>query len=104
MMDIQDHTIRRRDVDWREEGGRVVVRRRKYGACGSAVLRLFRIDPVLTVRFDDLGSEAWLLLDGRTAGEVLEALRTTRPDEPQLPQRLGRYLSLLTSNGLIDID
>jgi hypothetical protein len=84
--------------------GRVHLRRRKFGPVGTAVLRAFRIRPDLTVQLDAIGSEVWQLLDGRTVAAVLQALQERHPDEEDLPERLGHYLSVLASNRFIRLE
>ncbi len=93
-------------VQWHvDEQARVALRRRKFGAVGTAFLRLFRVKPDLTVRLDPLGSAVWQLIDGqRTAHEILVRLQAQFPQEGDLPQRLGQYLSTLASNGFIELD
>lgn len=101
--DVATRVAERADVDWREDDeGRVAVTRRKFGPVGSALLRLVRIRPTLTVHLDPLGSEVWRLLDGkRTVAEVLAELQSEFPDEPDLADRLGQYLSSLASHRLV---
>lgn len=101
--DVATRVAERADVAWEEDPeGRVVVRRRKFGPVGSAVLRLVRIQPTLTVRLDAMGSEVWRLLDGtRTVAAVLAELQSEFPGEPDLADRLGQYLSSLAGNRLI---
>ena len=101
--DVSAQHVRRLDVSWHEQGDRVVITRPKFGRFGTALLRLFRVRPELTLRLDPLGSAVWRLLDGRTVGQVLAELERTHGDEPDLPQRLGRYLGTLASNRLISL-
>lgn len=103
MIDIQDQ-VPVRLVDVADEDGLVVLRKPKMGRFGTGLLRLFRIDPLLTLRLDDLGSDVWRLLDGRTAGAVLAALQEQHPDEDDLPERLGRHLGTLVGHGLVRLD
>lgn len=85
--------------------GHIALRRRKMGPVRSWILRLFRVDPFLTLHLDALGSEVWGLLDGhRSAREVLGVLVQRHPDEPDLAPRLGTYLSTLVRNRLIRLD
>ena len=93
-------------TDWQEgPDGRIVVRRRKFGRVGTAVLRMFRLRPDLTVHLDRLGSEAWRLADGRrTAGAIAGVLAERFPDERDVPARLGAYLSQLAAARLLRMD
>lgn len=93
----------RETVPWQADArGLITVRRRKFGPIGTAILRLFRVAPDLTVHLDALGSDVWRLLDGqRTVSETLAALEAAHPDEADLPERLGGYLSRLAAARLI---
>lgn len=85
-----------------DDAGLVQVQKRKFGAFGSRLLSLFFIRPFLKVRLDAMGSEVWLLLDGkRTVAAVLQQLQADHPDEPNLPDRLGRYLGAMAQTGLV---
>lgn len=102
--DMAHHVpVRREDVHSGEDAaGLVTLRRRKMGRAGTALLRLFRISPDLTVHLDGMGSEVWRLIDGgRTAGELLVAMEANHPDEEDLNLRLGQYISILASNRFI---
>lgn len=102
--DIADHQIWQGDVDWVDEDGRILLRRPKFGAFGSKVLKLFRVNPILTVRLDAIGSAAWHLMDGRTVAEVLQDLEDRFPDEGRLAERFGLYLQRLVASKLVKLD
>ncbi len=106
MTQVEDASGRvpvRTDAAWDvDEYGRVALRRRKFGRIGTAVLRLFRMKPELTIRLDALGSAVWQLIDDqRTADAIVARLKAQFPDEPDLARRLGSYLSTLASSGFI---
>lgn len=79
--------------------GLLTLRRRRFGAVRAAIGKGFGVKPEFTVHLDPLGSEAWGLLDGRrTVGEVHAELHRRRPDERDLPARLGKFLSAVLSH------
>lgn len=104
--DVSDRTPVRADVDWTgTPDGRVSVRKRKFGAVGTRLLRMAGLKPDLTVNLDALGSRAWRLMDGRrTVADVLDGLREAFPHEEDLAPRLGRFLSTMVSNGLVRLE
>lgn len=101
--DIALHEIRRGGVEWVEEDGRILLRRPKFGAFGSKILRLFRVNPILTVKLDALGSAAWHLMDGRTVSAVVDELEAQFPDEGRLAERFGLYVQRLLSAGAVEL-
>ncbi|MGB1585532.1 MAG: PqqD family protein [Thermoplasmatota archaeon] len=90
-------------VEGTEEGGLVVLRKQKMGRFGTGLLRLFRIDPEMTIRLDAVGSDVWRLMDGRTCAEMLDTLQERHPDATDLPARLGRYVGALVGYELVSI-
>ncbi len=103
--DVSARIAERADVPWSTaEDGRVQVQKSKFGPAGSRLLKAFRVPPVLTVKLDALGSELWTLMDGkRTVADLLAALHETHPDEADLPARLGKFLSTMVSNDLVQL-
>lgn len=82
--------------------GRLVVHRRRFGAVRAALAKPFGVAPEFTIRLDDLGSEAWRLLDGRrTVGEVHAELVRRRPGEADLAARLGKFLGAMVSHHMV---
>lgn len=106
MKDASDRHVTRADVSWKRlPDGRVEVTRRKFGTTGSTMLKAFKVSPDLVVRLDSIGSDAWELLDGkRDLGAVHDLLKQEHPDIEDLPERLGKFVSMLVSNGLASID
>lgn len=103
--DISGHRIHRGDVEWTtEDDGRVVLRRPKSGRLGTRVLRLFKVNPVLTIRLDAIGSAAWHLMDGRTVADLLDALEAQFPEEGRLTERFGLYLQRLVQGGVVRLE
>lgn len=100
--DVSRFVAHRGVDDWSESGGKVTVRRRRFGPVRGAILRLFGIPPVFTVHLDPLGSEVWLLLDGvRTVADVRAALQQTHPGEEDLGARLGKFLGAMVSRRMV---
>lgn len=88
-------------VAWREEHGRVVLERPAAGA-RRLLLRLARQPASFTVRLDEVGSAAWRLVDGRrTVGAIHAELARRFPAEADLASRLGRFVGMLASRGLL---
>jgi hypothetical protein len=98
--------VPRRLAEWsKRPDGRVTVRRPKGTAAGRVVFKVLRMPTQLTVHLDPLGSDVWLLIDGkRTAADILERLRQRHPRENRLDERLGQYLSSLAANQLVRLD
>lgn len=84
--------------------GREHITRPKYGPRGTRLLEFLRINPNLTLHLDDLGTATWPLLDGRTVGDVLAGLQERFPEQPQLGERLGRFLGALHENKFIVLE
>lgn len=102
--DVSQRRATRADVEWEElPDGRIAVHKRKFGPAASKVLEAFKVPPTLTVKLDTVGSDVWRLLDGRTVGDVLHELQLRHPDEEDLPERLGKYLSTMVSNELVTL-
>ena len=90
------------DVEVREEAGRVVLVRHRFGPVRSRIVRLFGAEPDLTIRLDPLGSRAWRLMDGRrTVAQVRAALEAEFPGEADVGARLGRLVGTLVSRGVL---
>jgi len=103
--DVSGLIPRRAEVQWSEEAGRVTVVRTRPGAIRRRVLRLFGVPPTLKVHLDALGSAAWRHIDGkRTAAQIKDALQTEFTDESNLAQRLGHFLGIMVSRGLVILD
>jgi hypothetical protein len=86
----------------RVEDGKVVLVRERFGPARRGLLRMFRVDPDLTVRLDELGTAAWALIDGkRTVGQMHVALQARFPGQADLAARLGKFLGMLVSRSLV---
>jgi hypothetical protein len=93
---------RRGEVEAREEQGLVVLVRRRFGPVRRGVLRLFKVEPDLTVRLDALGSTVWGLIDGqRTVAQIKVELDARFPGEADLAPRLGKFLGAMVSRNLV---
>jgi hypothetical protein len=89
-------------VEVREESGRIVLVRRRFGPVRRRIVRLLGAQPDLTIRLDPLGSRAWRLMDGRrTVAQVKAELERELPGEPDIGPRLGRLLGTLVSHGVL---
>lgn len=95
-------------VRWSEDGGRVVVVRRRWGPLRSRIGALLGANPDMTVRLDTLGSAAWRILaapqGAATVGDALARLHREFPGEPDLPQRLGRFVGTMVSQRMLKLD
>jgi len=100
--DVSHMVAERATSDWSEAHGRVSVRRRRYSGAKASILRMFGIPAILTVHLDPLGTEVWLLLDGkRTVAQVRIELEKTHAGEPDLGARLGKFLGAMVSRKLV---
>lgn len=103
--DVSHCTATRADVSWEElADGRVAVSKKKFGPAASRLLQALRMPPTLTVKLDTVGSDVWRLMDGRSVAQILEELRRLHPEEEDLPERLGQYLSTMVSNELVRLE
>ncbi len=85
--------------------GTLVVLRRRRGALRRGILRLFGVKPNLEVRLDRLGSAAWRLMDGRrTVGDIRIELEKLFPTEGSVATRLGRFVGLLASRRMLELE
>jgi hypothetical protein len=104
--DVSERTAVRADVAWSElPDGRIAIQKTKFRGAAAKLLGAFKVPPTLTIKLDSVGSDVWRALDGKqNVGQVLAMLRAKHGDEPDLPERLGQYLSTMVSNGLIQLD
>ena len=94
-----------RFATWEEEGGRVVVVRPRPSTRGFRGLldRFFHKMSASRIRLDEVGSSAWLLLDGeRTVAEVAALLREEFGEKVHpAEERLGHLIWMLRKEGLL---
>ena len=98
------HAHRAEGVQWSEDKGRVTVRRRRFGRFGSALVRLARAEPDLTIHLDPIGSAVWLLCDGRKVSEIQADLARRFPGQEDIGRRLGSFLGTMVSKGMLRLD
>lgn len=85
--------------------GTVVVKRRRFGPVGRAFIRMLGGRPDVEIRLDRLGSAAWRLMDGRrNLAAIRVELEQIFPTEAQLPVRLGKFVGLLASKRMIELE
>jgi hypothetical protein len=85
--------------------GTLVVLRRRRGAFRRVVLRLFGVKGEVEVRLDRLGSAAWRLMDGRrTLAQIRAQLETLFPGEDNVALRLGRFVGMLASRRMLELE
>lgn len=88
-----------------DEHGRLTVRRRRFGPVRGTLGRLAGVSPEFSVHLDLVGTTAWQLLDGhRTIGDVHAELVRRLPGEKDLAARLGKFLSVMASHKMIDLN
>ncbi|MEA3203498.1 MAG: hypothetical protein QOI63_1173 [Thermoplasmata archaeon] len=93
---------RHANVEARQEEGRTVLVRRRFGPARRRMLRLFKVEPDLTVRLDALGTAVWALIDGRrTVAQIKVELDARFPGEADLAPRLGKFLGAMVSRELV---
>lgn len=89
-------------VEARVEEERIVLVRRRFGPLRRGLLRVFRVEPDLTVRLDDLGTAVWGLMDGvRSVAQIHAELEKRFPGQADLAPRLGKFLGAMVSRELV---
>lgn len=102
--DVSARIVTRATEQWTtNEYGRVIITKRKFGAFGTRMLKLFRIPGDMVLTLDPIASHAWNNMDGRTVADVLIALEKEFPDQEGLSNRLGQFLGTLVSNDLVGL-
>jgi len=102
--DVSRAIPRRGHVDERNENGRTVLVRHRFGPARRGLLRLFKVEADLTVRLDDLGTVVWSLIDGqRTVGQIKLELDARFPGQADLAPRLGKFLGAMVSRNLVEL-
>lgn len=92
-------------AEWEEEAGRVVVIRpdpRTRGFRGALDRVLHKLSP-RRIRLDEVGSLAWLSLDGqRTVQDIADLMTETFGDKVHpVEERLGQLVWVLRREGLL---
>lgn len=85
----------------RQSHGRLVLERPRFGPLRRLFAHLVRVPTTVTANLDELGSAAWLLLDGRTVAAVKTALEQTFPGQSNLGVRLGTFLGHMVSRRFV---
>jgi hypothetical protein len=100
--DVSAFVPERATDDWTHERGAVSVRRVRYRGLRAAVLKVFGIPPTFTIHLDTLGTEVWLLIDGRrTVAEIRDELAKREPQATDLGPRLGKFLGAMVSRKFV---
>lgn len=100
--DVSRRVVECCDVRVELIAGRVAVHRRRYGARRARLASFLRLPTETTVRLDAMGSETWLLIDGRrSVAEILAELRRAHPDEKDIAERLGRFIGTMVSRQMV---
>ncbi|MEK6985525.1 MAG: PqqD family peptide modification chaperone [Candidatus Thermoplasmatota archaeon] len=81
--------------------GRIVLERRRFGPVRRIFARLVRVPTTVTANLDEVGSAAWLLLDGRSVAAVKAELERRFPGQSDLAVRLGKFLGPMVSRGFV---
>jgi len=94
-----------RVADWEEVDGRVVVLRPPptFRGFRGALDRFFHRMSANRIRLDEVGSLAWLALDGdRTVAEVADLLREAFGEKVDpAEERLGHFIWMMRGEGLL---
>ena len=97
----------RRLLEWREEDGRCVLLRPRFGASrpGRWLARLAG-DPHYRIRLDEVGTLVWKACDGRTSlAEIARAMRSAFGDRVEpADERLARFVRGMLKGGMIALD
>ncbi len=96
-----------RKVEWeRDEQGKVYLKKEKTrNKLMKKIIDLFNRSHFINLHLDQLGTSAWLLIDGkRKVREISEMMKSEfSEDLQQLEERLGFFFVLLKKNNFIDL-
>lgn len=97
----------RRLLEWREEGGRCVLLRPRFGTSRlGRWLNGLAGDPHYRIRLDDIGTHVWKSCDGRTSlVEIARSMRLAFGDriEPA-DERLARFVGRMLRSRMIAVE
>ena len=105
-MTLQPTAQPRRRLHWREEQGRCVVLRPKFGEhVVGRWLATKLSEPYYRIRLDDVGTVVWQACDGETPLAVIaERLRTEFGSRVEpAEERLGQYVRTMLRSRLIEV-
>jgi hypothetical protein len=96
-----------RKVEWeRDEQGKVYLKKEKTrNKLMKKIIDLFNRSHFINLHLDQLGTSAWLLIDGkRKVREISEMMKAEfSEDLRRLEERLGFFFVLLKKNNFIDL-
>ena len=96
----------RRLLEWREEDGRCVLLRPRFGRSRPGrCLAALTGDAHYRIRLDDIGTLVWKACDGRTTlAEIAGAMRSAFGDRVEpADERLARFVSRMLKGRMIAV-
>lgn len=97
----------RRLLEWREEDGRCVLLRPRFGTSRPGRwLAGLAGDPHYRIRLDEVGTLVWKACDGRTSlAEIARAMRSAFGDRVEpADERLARFVRRMLKGGMIAME
>jgi hypothetical protein len=97
----------RRLLEWREEDGRCVLLRPRFGTSRPGRwLAALAGDPHYRIRLDEVGTLVWRSCDGRTSlAEIARAMRVAFGDRAEpAEERLGRFVRRMLKGRMIAVE
>ena len=97
----------RRLLEWREEDGRCVLLRPRFGTSRPGRwLAGLSGDPYYRIRLDEVGTLVWKACDGRTSlAEIARAMRSTFGERVEpADERLARFVRRMLDGRMIGLE
>lgn len=96
-----------RNIDWKkdEEGTVYLVKERTKNKLLKKLIDWFKRDQYFYIHLDDLGTAAWLAIDGkRTVLQISHVMRTQLGDDVvQIEQRVSHFMGMMKRNEFIKL-
>lgn len=95
-----------KNIDWKqdEEGKVYLVKERTKNKFVKKLIDWFKRDQFFYIHFDDLGTAAWLAIDGRrTVARIGQLMKEQFGEDLEQPaRRVAHFMGMLKRNDFID--